>query len=74
MFAEAMAHCCLALASHPVEQRKLALDDAMGTYMDLFLTEVLRVCRVMKLLVIGYCDNSVCEKDWRCRKRGTQAT
>ena len=28
---------------------------------------------VLKLLVVGYCDNCVREKDWRCRKRGTQA-
>jgi hypothetical protein len=26
---------------------------------------------MMKLLVFGYCDNNVREKDWRCRKRGT---
>ncbi len=25
-------------------------------------------------MVFGNCDNSVREKDWRCRKRGTQAT
>jgi hypothetical protein len=25
---------------------------------------------MMKLLVVGYCDNSVREKDWRCRKCG----
>jgi hypothetical protein len=29
---------------------------------------------VLKLLIFGYCDNSMREKDWRCRKRGTQAT
>jgi hypothetical protein len=27
-----------------------------------------------KSLVFGYCDNSMREKDWRCRKRGMQAT
>jgi hypothetical protein len=33
------------------------------------------VClRVLKLLVCGNCDNSMREKDWRCCKRGTQAT
>ena len=29
---------------------------------------------VTKLLVFGYCDNSMLEKNCRCRKRGTQAT
>jgi hypothetical protein len=24
-------------------------------------------------IVFGFCDNSMREKDWRCRKRGTQA-
>ena len=28
----------------------------------------------LKLLVFGYCDNSMREKDWRCRMRGVQAT
>ncbi len=28
----------------------------------------------LKLLAFGYCDNSVREKDWRCRKCGPQAT
>ncbi len=28
----------------------------------------------MKLLVFGYCDSSVREKDWRCRQRGAQVT
>jgi hypothetical protein len=26
---------------------------------------------VQKLLVFGYCDNSMCEQDRRCRKHGT---
>ena len=26
------------------------------------------------LLVFNFCDNSMREKDWRCRKRGTQVT
>ena len=26
------------------------------------------------LLVFDFCDNSMREKDWRCRKRGMQAT
>ncbi len=29
---------------------------------------------LLKLLGFGYCDNSVREQDWCCRKRGTQAT
>jgi hypothetical protein len=29
---------------------------------------------VLKLLVFGYCDISMRKKDWRYRKRGTQAT
>ncbi len=29
---------------------------------------------VIKVLILGNCDTSVREKDWRCRKRGTQAT
>ncbi len=29
---------------------------------------------VLKSLVFGYCDHSVRGKDWRCCKRGTQAT
>ncbi len=28
---------------------------------------------VVKLLICGYCDSSVREKDWCCRKRGPQA-
>ncbi len=28
---------------------------------------------VMNLLVFGFCDRSVREKYWRCRKRETQA-
>ncbi len=34
----------------------------------------IRKLGVLKLRVFGYCDNSMREKDWRCRKRGTQAT
>jgi hypothetical protein len=29
---------------------------------------------VVKLLDFVFCDNSMREKDWRCRKRGMQAT
>ncbi len=29
---------------------------------------------VMKLLVLSNCDGSMRKKDWRCRKRETQAT
>ena len=28
---------------------------------------------VLKLLVFGYCDSIMCEKDWHSRKHGTQA-
>ncbi len=31
------------------------------------------VKRVIMLLVVGHCDNSFCEKDWRCCKCGVQA-
>ncbi len=31
-------------------------------------------CRGGECTVLGFCDNSVREKGWRCRKRGTQAT
>ncbi len=28
----------------------------------------------MKLLGFGYCDNSMCNMDWRCRKHAPKAT
>ena len=30
--------------------------------------------RVIILFVFDFCDDSMREKDWRCRKRGMQAT
>ena len=41
---------------------------------ELVLCLVRNLLQVTFALVFGYCDNSVREKDWRCRKRGTQAT
>ncbi len=40
---------------------------------------VILLCAVLNLglvilLVFDLCDNSMREKDWRCRKRGMQAT
>ncbi len=31
------------------------------------------ICRTGGCIVFSYCDNSVREKDWCCRKRGKQA-
>ena len=33
-----------------------------------------QVLGLVILLVFDFCDNSMREKDWRCRKRGTQVT
>jgi hypothetical protein len=38
-----------------------------------FMTTQLNV-GVLKPLVLGYCDNSMREKDWLCHKREPQAT
>ncbi len=34
----------------------------------------LTIIKALTLLVFGCCGNSARENDWRCRKRGTQAT
>ena len=45
------------------------LDTAKRAY-----EEALLVCGGGGCTVLGFCNNSMREKDWRCRKRGTQAT
>ena len=34
----------------------------------------LRMLRITAMISISYCDGSMREKDWCCRKRGMQAT
>ena len=60
---------------------------ACAVRMPTILLEYLRYLRLLRLhkctfrtlgvqqpLVFAFCDNSMCKKDWRCRKRETQAT